>query len=72
MLRKTPPLLIQRTVRLSLLLAKAKKRMIFTKYNLSDKVELMQRVLRSVGFRDWQIFKTGNVLHTCTPLLTDV
>lgn len=44
-------------MKLNVLLAKA-KRMILTKYNLSEQSRETYRVLRSVDFRDWHIFKT--------------
>lgn len=49
-------------MKLSILLAKAKENDTYKIQSL-NKVELSYRVLRSVDFRDWHIFKTGSVLQ---------
>lgn len=62
MLEEETTTLIWGTMKLNVLLAKAKENDTYKIQSLS-KAELIYSVLRSVDFRDWHIFKTGNVLQ---------
>lgn len=61
MLKEETISLLCRTMKLNLLLAK-QERMIL-KNTVSLKKQLISRVLRSVDFRDWQIFKIYGLVH---------